>query len=99
MRAAKYWVTRVEVLLNRSGPEPAAKAVSSLVEYSGAEMTSYCTLISGLAFSNAAIMALSMGTRGGCSCIHMRTVTGCAVATPAHTMTVKIIARRDRNPI
>src|SRR5215470_10790882 len=84
MRAAKYCVTRVEVLLNRSGPEPAAKAVSNLVEYSGAEMTSYCTLMSGFAFSKLAMMAWSMEMRGGCSCIHIRTVTCSAMANPVH---------------
>src|ERR1700722_3473582 len=99
MRAAKYCVTKVEVLLNRSGPEPAANAVSSLVEYSGAEITSYCTLMSGLAFSKSTMMALSMGTRGGCSCIHIRTVTCSATAVPAQTTRPMMVARRVRSRI
>src|SRR5215831_7452405 len=99
MRAAKYCVTSVEVLLNRSGPEPAANAVSNLVEYSSPEMTSYCTLMSGLAFSKLAMMALSMGMRGGCSCIHILIVTCSAAASPVHAMRPMIVARRIRNRI
>src|SRR5262245_61632094 len=94
MRAAKYCVTRVEVLLNRSGPEPAAKAVNNLVEYSSPEMTSYCTLMSELAFSKSAMMALSMGMRGGCSCIHIRTVTCSAQASPVQATRPMIVERR-----
>ena len=51
--------------MKTSGPEPDAKAVRSFCPYSPTGMTSYWTLMSGLAFSNSAAMALSIATRGG----------------------------------